>query len=278
MIFVNPLPDLSLIVGDLDVNTQTITPGSITMFNQVSNWIENSPLPDKKYLNEINISEGLARLFLYGSYLSYLADPKRADHPQIDDPDIGLISTLEMKRINIEISAIVAQMIQLRMDKESELHLLGASGYAHLPCDLKFRKQFFPKIKNIANTRIDSFVNVTSTLKTILSDDPEFILMKKNPARVAANFLTYQIYRQSKVIEDLNAGKLANPWPPYETRRINDLAFAKIYADLFELAMVVLNLPLNTINKRLAAFHKKVIYPNGWSLTEESSFIKYGVQ
>jgi hypothetical protein len=250
---------------------QILPPPVISMYDQVRIYLDRNPSPIYK-LNNLIIAHGLARVMLHGSYLSFLADPSKQNHPQIDRGDISLITDSEMKRINIELAFAAEQMLLLRKQNEDDLFILGAKGLEYLP----FHKQV-KKLSQETNYLIRSikFGMIFASLlegKTIIDrvrtdqNKELFNAIAAAPFRAVANQIVNNLYRNGHV-EDTHAGYNPDPLPDHLLRRIGDKAIDLIYGDLVKVGYAILTMPMDKITEDVVGLANLPFFPSDWCLS-----------
>ena len=122
-----------------------ITPPAITLFEQVVRYLEGKPAPPNKSLRGPRLGIGLGALCIrWGSYLATLMDDHVPLHPDIPDGKrklqprmISFLNQSEMKRLNIEISANIAQLGIIFRDDHGHYYDLVQAAAAYLPMPFK---------------------------------------------------------------------------------------------------------------------------------------------
>ncbi len=142
-------PDLSLDAGSLEETEAqwVVTPPDRSMIDQLIDYLDAQSLPKTDGVVRMKcLSVGFTALCVrWGSYLATLMDDRSEPHPAVASspkaqPDgISLINDSEMRRLNIEISANVARLVQIFRER----HLLGfydllRKAYVYLPMPHKF--------------------------------------------------------------------------------------------------------------------------------------------
>ena len=108
----------------------TILPPSVSMLDQLLDWLSRQAPPDSKDLSSTSIGIGATALCLrWGTYLAVLLDERKPVDPRAAVPGISMISDLEMKRINLEFSANLARLVRMLHQDER-----GCRGLLHLAC------------------------------------------------------------------------------------------------------------------------------------------------
>jgi hypothetical protein len=94
--------------GDL----MTIHPPEKTLLDQLCTWLDQRPSPTVGY-NHWVFSIGATALCLrWGTYLAVLMDKTKPLDPRAKQSTASMISEDEMKRINIEASSNLAQLLR----------------------------------------------------------------------------------------------------------------------------------------------------------------------
>ncbi len=108
--------------------TVTIFPPSISMFDQLLDWLSRQAPADPEDLSSAAIGIGATALCLrWGTYLAVLLDERKPIDPRAVSPGISMISDSEMKRINLEFCANLARLVRMLHEDER-----GCRGMLHL--------------------------------------------------------------------------------------------------------------------------------------------------
>ncbi len=115
-------------------NALTILPPSVTMFDQLLDWLYRKTTPDTIGFSAKTIGIGATALCLrWGSYLAALLDEHKPPDPRIGSPGISMIADSEMKRINLECSSNLASLIRMLHQDEVGCHHLLHLAQQNLP-------------------------------------------------------------------------------------------------------------------------------------------------
>lgn len=115
-------------------NAITILPPSVTMFDQLLDWLSRKAAPDQAVFGAQSIGIGATALCLrWGSHLAVLLDEHKPPDPRIGSPGISMIADSEMKRINLECSSNLARLIRMLHEDEVGCYRLLHLAQQNLP-------------------------------------------------------------------------------------------------------------------------------------------------
>ena len=272
-----------LVSGEYNVDSKTVSCSEEgTQFEQVLRYLHKKDDPSTTW--EGQIIEGLGRLFLFGSFLSFLSDSNKTDHPELNNSRVSLINGSEMKRINIELSFIAEQMLRWRLNDQIILNNYGQKAFELFPFGCEYRK---------ATQKMRSYVqNVYSDLSSLPYDSslyqhtPERIddikkysgALYQNPFRAVAHKLVNSLYRRgaTSIIEDLHTGRRPDTYPGIEYRRIGENDLFLIHNCLVYLAYAIYTIPKEIIHQTTwENVIGRGLYPINWDLESKTSSVIY---
>jgi hypothetical protein len=122
-------------------NAITILPPSVTMFDQLLDWLSRKAAPDQAVFSAQSVGIGATALCLrWGSYLAVMLDEHKPPDPRIGLPGISMIADSEMKRINLECSSNLARLIRMLHEDEVGCYRLLHLAQQNLPMPrIRFR-------------------------------------------------------------------------------------------------------------------------------------------
>jgi len=183
----------------------TILPPSVSMLDQLLDWLSRQAPPDSKELKSASMGIGATALCLrWGTYLTVLLDDRKPVDPRAASPGISMISDSEMKRINLEFAANLARLV--RMLHEDESH---CRGLLHLACEYLAMPRLRPAR---CDELLSPLLELTSP-RFWSSAGPDLRarmeriqpVVIRHPYRVLANSMALAAWRNGPV-EDIHAG------------------------------------------------------------------------
>lgn len=277
-------------VSDPQGFTRIITPPQKSMFFQLRDYLRQRSTTRSKLISIGLPEEALAATALcvmWGSYFAVLADfqkPFNRLTQKLLPKFVGRISNDEMARINIETSAALAHLIDLRLSDEKEYQQLIRNALACLP--IPIRRVANPithhtiYFYNIAYSLVDS-----PELEDLLSRTPpdKLAAAQANPTRVFTNTLINYGWRNAKFIEDIHSGRTSRAYP-LRYRRITKDEYHALFRDTASrfwegfMAMEAKLLPSQQgwAHNALAYlfYADAAISPTNWSLIEETRVVR----
>jgi hypothetical protein len=268
--------DLLLDIGRLTVRKNAeehrieyhIAPPSISLFDQVTDYLWKQPEPPYRGLHNRDLGIGFAALTMrWGSYLAALCaaeypvyEPDVASISAAHNRSVSLISDEEMRRLNIEISANIAQLGLLFNNDSMRFYNLLLRAFAYLPMPIRSAKPNHRLRQGFSGEIVAGSLNVylarhphmSQKVLTSLGLDADgaedyyanYTLRQipGEPARVIANFLTKAAWRNT-MIEDYHAGLLLNRDAPLlpEQRRLNVKEQRELMRELSDNSYEVIN-------------------------------------
>ncbi|MGA2263796.1 MAG: hypothetical protein ABSH28_20470, partial [Acidobacteriota bacterium] len=127
---------LTLDAGACDAreDADTILPPSVSMFDQLSDWLSRQSAPEPAPFGSETIGIGATALCLrWGSYLAVLLDEGKPLDPRVASPEISMVADSEMKRINIEFSSNLARLVRMLHEDEAGCYRLLHLAHQYLP-------------------------------------------------------------------------------------------------------------------------------------------------
>lgn len=278
--------ELVLDAGTCEVSTphgpeRIIHPPSTTLFHQVLDYLKAKPDPSKQPIRSTVTREGevaAALVLRWGSYLGVLFDHDKPIWPEVNSPGTSRISNEEMARINIEVSAALAEWIDLyREERGDGLYAqLSNRAIAYLPMPVathNLRPDGFSRLADpeIASQMIEkSGDRVVKVLGHV----------EHHPSRIFANALVNMAWRYGPV-ENVHCGKPGKF--PLDQRRVtldeeSDImgyTSGRMTAGLAACRKLIMENPQSPWYEKVIAFAlDRRVTPTQWSLTESSCKVR----
>lgn len=135
-----------------------LRPPRTTLFHHVLAYLREKPDPVEKMRGSTSDREGIAAAaatLRWGSYLAVLLDSAKPVWSEVKSPATSRISDQEMARINIEVSAAVAEWVDLcRADRNQRLYLkLVDRAVSYLPIDEEESEAEVQRIHGVGRSR-----------------------------------------------------------------------------------------------------------------------------
>jgi hypothetical protein len=198
---------LTLDAGACDARKDagTILPPSVTMFDQLSDWLSRQSAPEPAPFSSETIGIGATALCLrWGSYLAVLLDRDKPLDPRIASPEISMVADSEMMRINIEFSSNLARLIRMLHEDEAGCYRLLHLAHQYLPMPgLRFgqcRDSF--EALQLLSSHVFWKTAGTDLCDRLNRARP---IVSQHPYRILANSMTLASWRNGPV-EDLHCG------------------------------------------------------------------------
>jgi hypothetical protein len=188
-------------------NAITILPPSVTMFDQLVNWLSRQAPPDPGRFSTSMIGIGATALCLrWGTYLAVLLDEHKPLDPRIGSVEISMISDSEMKRINLEFSANLARLIRMLHEDEAGCYRLLHLAHQHLAMTRLRPRQCAELLHAFHGLTSADFWNLAGPeLKSRM--EKTLTIVVQHPYRVLANSMALASWRNGPV-ENLHCGRV----------------------------------------------------------------------
>jgi hypothetical protein len=254
------------------------TPAGQTLFHQVLAYLDTHPLSDQPHLPPAPHQEALAATAVclrWGSYLAVLVDRNKSLDPQVKDKAISHISDGEMRRINVEASAALAEWIDLRRQDVRRYNALVYRALEFLP----FARHpisglpEFPPFLSLALLQIAARAGMPGMAWSQPASTAD---AESYPSRVFANALVKYAWRDGSPVEDIHAGPPGDY--PLTRRRVgsrNERSLLRATASLMlegVLALVAFQKEGSIAwSQQAASYHPSqggLIAARDWALTE----------
>lgn len=254
-----------------EANLRIIHPPEQSIFEQLCAWLHQCPAPTVGFNHWVFAIGATALCLRWGTYLAVLMDETRPIDPRAKLQTTSMISQDEMKRINIEASSNLANLLRLWHDNEAAYFDLLRRAYEWLPMPQQRVKRNLGPLESLLGFLIG--VQEMSSVNELTA--------VPNPYRTLANTIINLVYRNGP-IEDVHAGR-GNTFS-LDHRRFSDRQARLVIRHTAEsLNPFVTSFPL--WNNRLlhsspwpeaiAPLSNYLWYPHDWSLTESSSQIQF---
>lgn len=272
-IMVQVTPEFALDAGTVfeDKDSVTINAPELPLFDQLCAWLVERPSVDRAggqpKLSQVYI--GATAIFMrWGTWLAALLDRNKPLDPRVDE--YSMISDSEMRRIQIEATWNLAQLIKLAHRDKSGFYKLCLSAHAHLPMSCE---------PVGASIKIKNVLTLLYSLPGILPQAEQVIAARRDvatdPYRVLANMLVNMAYRNTTHIESLHAGCVGaytlthRRIPESDEEIIMSTLSSQVYGAVKTSPWLSADWPDNLTFVRAMPF----IYPYDWSLTDSSAEI-----
>ena len=188
-------------------NAITILPPSVTMFDQLLDWLSLKAPPGQAVFSAQSVGIGATALCLrWGSYLAVLLDEHKPPDPRIGLPGISMIADSEMKRINLECSSNLARLIRMLHEDEVGCYRLLHLAQQNLPMP-RFRFR-------LSSDPFEALQRLVSSVFWELAGadyrdrlDRARPIVTRHPYRILGNSMALAAWRNGPV-EDIHRG-----WP-----------------------------------------------------------------
>ncbi len=189
-------------------NAITILPPSVTMFDQLLDWLSRQSAPERAPWSSETVGIGATALCLrWGSYLAVLLDEHKPFDPRIGSPGISMIADSEMKRINLECSSNLARLIRMLHEEEVGCYRLIHLAQQNLPMPrFRFRRSMDP-FEALQRLVCSVFWELAGADYCDRLDRARPIVTR-HPYRVLGNSMTLAAWRNGPV-EDIHRGGAA---------------------------------------------------------------------
>ena len=118
-------------------NLRIIHPPKQSIFDQLFAWLDQCPSPTVGFNHWVFAIGATALCLRWGTYLAVLMDENKPIDPRAKHQTTSMISQDEMKRINIEASSNLANLLRLWHDNEASYFDLLRRAYEWLPMPQK---------------------------------------------------------------------------------------------------------------------------------------------
>ncbi len=206
-LFVPVIGSLTLDAGERRTGEDSITilPPSVTIFDQLLDWLSRKTTPNTVGFNPKTIGIGATALCLrWGSYLAVLLDEHKPPDPRIGSPGISMIADSEMKRINLECSSNLAKLIRMLHEDEVGCYRLLHLAQQNLPMPrFRFRQSMDPF--EALQRLVSPFFWELAVADYRDRLDRARTIVTRHPYRVLGNSMALSAWRNGPV-EDIHRG------------------------------------------------------------------------
>jgi hypothetical protein len=240
-----------------------IEPPPVLMFDQLLSLFEGkSGRVDSNQQDERTTLMGIAALIMHGSYFCILVPQGLSLHPKARQ-GYSMITDGEMKRLNIEMSAVIARLIQLRYQHKEEFFSLIWAATRLFPYKLNH---------SIRPSRPGGILNAYTQIP--LEEKNTTNITYERACRIAANVLVYEGIRNSK-LEDIHSGKFTPL--DFNHRRMTVRQEQGLFNRIAEqVGQFFLDPILPGWPKSIAGLDRLTgYYPIGWSLTKNTALVEH---
>ncbi len=184
------------------------SPSHHTLFHQVVAYLDAHSLWNQPHSPPAPYQEALAATAVclrWGSYLAVLADRHKPLDPRVKDEAISHLSDGEMRRINVEASAALAEWIGLRRQDALRYNALVYRALEFLPF-ARYPMSGPPEFSPFLSLASRQIAGRAGASREARSQSASMADMESHPSRVFANALVKYAWYQDNPVEGIRAG------------------------------------------------------------------------
>lgn len=259
-----------------------IRPPKVTLFHQVLAYVKRKPRPPGRRAGSFTDHEGAAAaavVLRWGSYLAVLADRTKPIWSETRSPGTSRIADSEMRRINIEASAALAEWIDISREEPVLYEKLVVRAVADLP---------MPKWKARTTGTDFAMLALAEVREKMARAVPEDRLAtvradaEAHSSRIFSNALINSAWRNGPV-EEVHAG--ASKGYPLDKRRVTVAEERSVVGSAIDRLTVGMEVcrqlgkerPPRQWAEQVVPYGlagAMLITPSGWTLTEETREVR----